>query len=213
MTGKIEVVSYDSHWKDLFASESKRIKKLLGRNCLAIHHIGSTAVEELWSRPTVDILVVVNDAAKLDALFHDGYAVYDIDSVQLNKEGIYHLFICTEDQSDKIRSALALVEYLKGNEKRREEYSQLKTYLTQAYPDDPVGYQEGKTYYVAQLEQEALNSVPEQKEEADEEPRSVPRSLGMAIGLLMGLFVFHNIGVGLCLGLTAAFLISKLKEN
>ena len=213
MTGKIEVVSYDRNWKNLFASESKRIKKLLGRNCLAVHHIGSTAVEELWARPTVDILVVVKDRSKLDALIHDGYAEYDHDPAQMHKGSAYHLHICAEEQPDKIRSYLAFVEYLNGNEKRREEYSQLKTYLAQAYSNDPQGYQEGKAYYAVQLEQEALNSVPEQKEEADEQPRSIPRSIGMAIGLLMGLFVFDNIGVGLCLGLVAAFLISKLKEN
>jgi len=38
----IEVVPYDSNWLMQFEQEAARIKKVLGSNCVEIHHIGST---------------------------------------------------------------------------------------------------------------------------------------------------------------------------
>jgi len=221
MARKIEVVGYDPKWPELFQTESRLLKKLLGRNCMAVYHIGSTAVEGMMAKPIVDILVAVKDLEKVDAvqskLETAGYEA-------LGEAGIpgrrffakggdvrtFHVHIFAETDQENIQRHLAVVEYLKSNEKRREEYSELKTYLAQAYPEDPEGYWEGKSYFVAQLEQEALSNRSQPQQEEEEE-RSPFISLGMCFGLVLGMTVFDNIGVGLCVGLCLALALSKFK--
>lgn len=56
----IEIVPYDKKWIELFSIESKIIQEALGENiALRIEHIGSTAIEGLSAKPTIDILVEI----------------------------------------------------------------------------------------------------------------------------------------------------------
>jgi GrpB-like predicted nucleotidyltransferase (UPF0157 family) len=45
-TKKIEIVAYDANWTKIFEAEEEIISAALGDNCVAVHHIGSTAVPE-----------------------------------------------------------------------------------------------------------------------------------------------------------------------
>ena len=42
---EVRVVEPDPRWPELFSVEAERIKKILGSDLVAIHHIGSIAVE------------------------------------------------------------------------------------------------------------------------------------------------------------------------
>jgi GrpB-like predicted nucleotidyltransferase (UPF0157 family) len=66
MSDIVEVVAYDSQWPNLFEIEAGFIKNALGDNCIAIHHIGSTAVPGLSAKPIIDILPVVKDILLVD---------------------------------------------------------------------------------------------------------------------------------------------------
>lgn len=57
----IEVVPYDPAWPKQFADEKKLLGKLLGDQCIDIHHVGSTAVTGLCAKPKLDIIAVVSD--------------------------------------------------------------------------------------------------------------------------------------------------------
>lgn len=48
----------------LFEREKERILKILKDKALMIEHIGSTSVSGLMAKPIIDILLVVEDAAK-----------------------------------------------------------------------------------------------------------------------------------------------------
>lgn len=221
MGNQIEVVKYDPRWADSYRAESKIVKRLLGRNCTAVYHIGSTAVEGMLARPAIDMLAEVKDLTRVDSvkgkLEMSGYSeLSDVNSpgcrrfVKGGDAMTHQLCIFAQADQNSIQTQLAVVEYLRSNEKRREEYSELKTYLAQAYPNDPQGYAEGKAYFAAQLEQEAMSNRPV-LEEKEEESRSIPVSLGMGIGLVLGLTLFDNIGAGLCVGLGISLAISKIK--
>lgn len=64
----IEVVPYDNKWPLLFAEEESILKKILGKNCVDIHHIGSTSVPGLAAKPVIDILVVVSMINQVDTI-------------------------------------------------------------------------------------------------------------------------------------------------
>ncbi len=49
-TKKIVVTPYNQEWPQIFAREALKIKEALGSDCIAIHHIGSTAVPGLSAK-------------------------------------------------------------------------------------------------------------------------------------------------------------------
>ena len=58
MTQHIKIVPYDINWPWMFETESRRIRQILGPNCAAIYHIGSTSVPGLAAKPVIDIMPV-----------------------------------------------------------------------------------------------------------------------------------------------------------
>ena len=68
----IEVVPYDPNWPHIFEKEAALIKKALWDNCIAIHHVGSSAVPGLAAKPKIDIIAVVRnlffDKSQLEAI-------------------------------------------------------------------------------------------------------------------------------------------------
>lgn len=211
MKESVEVVPYDPAWAQKFQLERERIRNALGSKCTALHHIGSTAVPGMAARPVIDILAQVKHREKaVLALAELGYQPVTGSDV-LERPG-FQVLVLERREREAIDRCRALVDYLTANERRREEYSQLKLYLAQAYPSDPAAYQEGKSGFLSQLEGEALNVRPEEAS-SQAGRRSAALSLGVGAGLVMGLTVFHNIGVGLCVGLCFAMLLSKWERD
>ena len=66
MTRKVEVVPYDPRWSELFKTEAGRITGVLGQEAQAIHHIGSTSIPGIVSKPIIDILVEVKAIKEMD---------------------------------------------------------------------------------------------------------------------------------------------------
>ncbi|MBL8676023.1 MAG: GrpB family protein, partial [Alphaproteobacteria bacterium] len=61
MFRKIEIVPYNPAWPQMFGEEAAHIKQALGDACIAIHHVGSTAVPGLCAKPKIDIIAVVKE--------------------------------------------------------------------------------------------------------------------------------------------------------
>lgn len=68
MRQHIVVTEYSPEWAAEFERESEMIKNILKDNCVAIHHIGSTAVAGLKAKPIIDMMPIVADLRKVDAL-------------------------------------------------------------------------------------------------------------------------------------------------
>lgn len=58
MAQHIIVVDYDPCWEQKYLAEAETIRAILGENCTAIFHIGSTAVKGLKAKPIIDIMPV-----------------------------------------------------------------------------------------------------------------------------------------------------------
>lgn len=211
MTESVAVVPYDPAWAQEFQEERERIRNALGSKCTALYHIGSTAVPGMAARPVIDILAQVKHRERA-VLALAGLGYQPVAGSDVLKRPGFQLLVLEGREQEAIDRYRALVDYLTENERRREEYSQLKLYLAQACSSDTAAYQEGKSGFLAQLEGEALNVRPEEPS-GQATGRSVTLSLGIGAGLVMGLTVFHNIGVGLCVGLCFAMLLSKWKRE
>lgn len=67
MAQHITVVDHNPAWAAQYAAEAEKLRAVLGENCTAIHHIGSTAVPGLKAKPILDIMPVVRDLRRSTA--------------------------------------------------------------------------------------------------------------------------------------------------
>ena len=57
----IELSEYNSEWPLMYTNASIEIKSILLDNCLEVHHIGSTAIPNIYAKPIIDVLPIVKD--------------------------------------------------------------------------------------------------------------------------------------------------------
>ena len=65
---RVVLVAHDPSWPLRFEAEAAALRGALGPVALAVHHIGSTAVEGLVAKPIVDLLLVASGLPELDGL-------------------------------------------------------------------------------------------------------------------------------------------------
>ena len=63
MRPPITIADYHSQWPILYEEEKGRILGVIGHRVAAIEHVGSTAVQGLGAKPTIDIMVGVSQLA------------------------------------------------------------------------------------------------------------------------------------------------------
>lgn len=129
----ISVVPYDPKWPLMYESERSLIIKALGDNCFCIHHIGSTSIPGLSSKPIIDILVASKDReltiSSLEAIGYKYYGEWNIPfQLSFTKRGEIdvnmHLFL--DPNHPEIEFNLKFRDYLRNHPTIRDEYSQLK---------------------------------------------------------------------------------------
>ena len=57
---EVVIVDYDPRWPQLFAAERARLEGLLGDAVAGIHHVGSTSVVGLATKPIIDVLIFLH---------------------------------------------------------------------------------------------------------------------------------------------------------
>jgi len=163
---KIELVPGNHNWRQAFEKEARKIEKIFP-NQVAIHHIGSTAIEGIKAKPVIDILLVVEDISIVDdcvkrmeglgyifrgenglpgrRYFEKGYPVHT-----------HHLHVFERD-SPEIERHLAFRDYLNNHPEEAQVYSALKEKLAAEYRTDPEGYTEAKGDFIRAVENKAMD--------------------------------------------------------
>jgi len=72
-THKVNLVKYNADWAQQAAIATEAIQSCLGKNCLEIHHFGSTSVPGLCSKDKIDLICVVDALENSLALEDIGY--------------------------------------------------------------------------------------------------------------------------------------------
>jgi len=157
----IEVVPYNSHWPQMFEAEAALIKKALGNNCIAIHHIGSTAVPGLSAKPVIDILPVVKSLIEVDrkaeAMQQIGYQAlgeYGIPLRRFFQKGgdlrTHHVHVF-EKSNPAIRRHLQFRDWLRSHPEDAKAYQELKLELASKFPNDSESYVKGKAAFIQSI--------------------------------------------------------------
>ena len=144
------------------------IAPVLGAQLLECYHIGSTAVPGLAAKPIIDLMVVVRDVAKVDALAAQfeslGYEYMGEFGIAgrryLRKGGderTHQVHIFAETDTQNIKRHLAFRDYMRTHQAEREAYAGLKKMLAERFPYDIDAYCDGKDVFIKGIEAKVVN--------------------------------------------------------
>jgi GrpB-like predicted nucleotidyltransferase (UPF0157 family) len=164
---KVEVVPHNPQWRDAFEAEAGRVAAALGENAAAVHHIGSTAIPNIYAKPVIDMLVEVGDITGLDgqssAMESLGYEVMGEFGIPGRRyfrketpEGIRtHQIHAFEAGSAEAERHLAFRDYMIAHPGEALMYSELKRKLAEEHPQSIDGYMDGKDAFIKEMDRRA----------------------------------------------------------
>ena len=168
----IVLSAHDPDWKNQYAEEKALLTKEFGNMLVRIDHIGSTAVEGLLAKPTVDILLEVDPGSSPEAVRQTagkcGYTVmaekpapeYRLDLCKgYTPHGfadkVFHLHIRHPGDWDEI----VFRDFLRQNPDKAREYAELKKKLQKRFEHDRDAYTEAKGDFIRGCVKEARNRI------------------------------------------------------
>lgn len=157
----IHIVDFSTKYKSMYIEKAEEVKKLLKEKIVRISHIGSTAVQDMPSKPIVDILVEVESKdvdvciellknewglmgvrkKPVKASFNQGYLITGY------AEKVYHLHLIEKGNP----SELYFRDILNENSQLFTEYLTLKLELLKSCEGDREAYTEGKSAFVTRV--------------------------------------------------------------
>ncbi|RLA66019.1 MAG: GrpB family protein [Epsilonproteobacteria bacterium] len=160
MKKTVELTPYSPWYKQFFLKECQFLKKILRRNLVEIHHIGSTSIPSILARPILDVLCVVHTLDGIDLFSHE------FEKFGLHPKGEYgipgrryferyakdqithiaHIHIL-ERSNPKVSDHLDFRDYLNAEPEVAKEYENLKIALREHYPENPELYSAGKNEF------------------------------------------------------------------
>jgi GrpB-like predicted nucleotidyltransferase (UPF0157 family) len=158
----IVVVRYDPIWIERFRSEAALITGIFGAELLSIHHIGSSAIPGMSAKPVIDIMPLVSNIGKVDAL---NAAMMRIGYEPLGEYGIVgrrffvkggdtsrtHHVHAYEPANPEVAQHLDFRDYLAAHPTEAQQYADLKAKLVEQYRDDIDGYMRGKDAFIKSI--------------------------------------------------------------
>jgi GrpB-like predicted nucleotidyltransferase (UPF0157 family) len=169
MPRKVELTRYDPTWADQYHEEADRLTAVLSPEIIAIHHIGSTAIPDIFAKPIIDILIEVKEIIRIDH-YNDQMATQDYSARGENgilgrryfskdKEGVHshhvHIFQAGNPEIDR---HIKFRDYLITHPDDAQAYSQLKIELAKIFPEDVDQYTEAKSDFIRSVS-EKINST------------------------------------------------------
>lgn len=163
---KVIVCDYDQNWKREFQEAAAEIQEVFGKECLTIHHIGSTAVAGLAAKPIIDLMPVVKDIelvdqfnTKMKQLGYESKGENGLPGRRYFQKGgderTHHVHVY-ETGNSEIKRHLVFREYLKKHSIEAEKYGTLKKELAKKHPMDIESYIQGKEQLVKEIEKRAM---------------------------------------------------------
>ncbi len=154
----ILLTEHKSCWGDWYEEEQQRIRRILHKYDLRIHHIGSTAVKQLWAKPIVDILMELSEYSSItdikEQLVKGGYLCMSEkeNRVSLNRgytdtgfaERVFHVHVRFEGDNDE----LYFRDFLRSHPFVAKEYEALKISLWKKYEHNRDAYTNAKSEFI-----------------------------------------------------------------
>lgn len=167
----IKMVPYDSNWATCFSELWQVFNTHLSTDIIAIEHVGSTAVPQLYAKPILDIDIIIEEftqVKKISAILEKlgyvnrgdlgiedriAFSQKDENAPYTDKQNHWmkhNLYVCIKD-SISLQNHLLLRNYLLQDKAAVETYSQLKVKLASIYADDIDSYVKYKTPFICAI--------------------------------------------------------------
>ncbi|MDU0462051.1 GrpB family protein [Staphylococcus ureilyticus] len=154
-------------WEAQFVKEKELLLKVVGKEIIEVHHIGSTAIKDIYAKPVIDIMVVVENIMHMDSynntmrqLGYEPQGESGISGRRFYIKGVdtrtHHVHMFQFDNYENIDRHLALRDYLNANKTIAKEYEKLKIILANKYSNNRSAYSNGKSSFIKHVEREAL---------------------------------------------------------
>ena len=162
----IFLVPHDDRWKDSFNEIEKTLAGLLSDQLVVrISHIGSTAIQGIWAKNIVDMMVEIpqnvdmKDVARI--LEQNGFSIMSSEAkrISLNHgytengfaDKVYHIHLRYTGDNDE----LYFRDYLNEHPDVAKEYEALKLRLWKQYEHNRDAYTDAKTDFISKWTAEA----------------------------------------------------------
>lgn len=151
----IVLTEHQDCWTRYYEDELAELRKVLPYNSV-VNHIGSTAVNGIWAKPIVDILVEVEqDLFEVaNILTNSGWTKMSqsANRISFNKgytengfaDKVFHLHLRNAGDNDEI----SFRDYLIAHPQIAKEYETLKKELWKKFEHDRDSYTEAKSQFV-----------------------------------------------------------------
>lgn len=157
----IFLTDHKSYWADWYHEEVSFLKSILPSDT-EFYHIGSTAINGIWAKPIIDILIVAENICEIkNALQYCGYILMSEkgNRISFNKgyteqgfaEKVFHLHIRLKGDTDEIYFR----DYLNAYPDVAKEYEKLKLNLWKEYEHNRDAYTEAKGEFVKKYTRKA----------------------------------------------------------
>ncbi len=156
----ITFIDNNDNFKDIYLEEEKNLKFLLDNYITRISHIGSTSIQNIKTKPIVDILIEINfdnkDVVKKILLNNDYILMSESSNkISFNKgytingyaNKVFHIHIKKYKDCDE----LYFRDYLNENQLKAKEYEKLKLELFDKYKPNRDLYTAGKKRFVNEI--------------------------------------------------------------
>ena len=158
----IEIVEYRAEWARMFELERAAILETCSPWVDDVHHVGSTAVPGLPSKPILDILPVVGSPAAAERVVAPmttlGYLYrgengipgrFYFDKV-VDGRTVVHNHMFPEDHPD-VAKMVGFRDYLRTHEEAAIEYARLKQELASRFRNDRAAYTDSKEDFINRI--------------------------------------------------------------
>ncbi len=164
----IHVVPYDPAWPARFDEERSALAVAIGDWVVGgVHHVGSTSVPGLESKPIIDILVGVRDLqgsrSCFDRLLALEYVYAPYRATEMHwfckpspSRRTHHLHLVPAG-SPRFRDELAFRDYLRSHRNVAQEYGELKRDLAKEFQHDREAYTAAKADFIRATIDRALH--------------------------------------------------------
>ena len=157
----IILTEHKKDWAKLYDQEERILYDTIGKNIYRIDHIGSTAVEQLIAKPTIDILLEINGETNTNELIKSLESIGYIYSPQPQKPAPHMMFMKGYTPQGFRGQAVHLHvrfpgdwdelyfrDYLRSHPETAKSYGKLKQNLQLRYEHDRDAYTEAKTDFI-----------------------------------------------------------------
>lgn len=162
----IFLVAHDDRWEAYYKEIEKELNELLAdQHIVRFSHIGSTAIQGIWAKNIVDVMVEIPQSVDMkdtaQILEQNGFIIMSsgANRISLNKgytengfaDKVYHIHLRYAGDNDE----LYFRDYLNEHPDVAKEYEALKLRLWKQFEHDRDAYTDAKTDFISKWTAEA----------------------------------------------------------